>query len=104
MNSIKNINSAELAAYIGAANDSIVFFHKELCPHCKNMEKVLGKFSAKVAGVEILGIDSSEASLQMEQYGVERVPSLLFVKDGKVAHVKTGLLNPKELVSLHGSL
>lgn len=104
MDVIKTIAASELTACIESAEDAIIFYHKELCPHCKNMEKVLNKFSKKSGLSSIYGVDSNEEPIQMGDYGVERVPSLMFVKNGKVVHVKTGLLNPKELIALYNSL
>jgi thioredoxin 1 len=101
---IKTLAASDLPAHIESADDAIIFYHKELCPHCKNMEKVLNKFSNKNGFTNIYGVDSNEEPIQMERYGVERVPSLLFVKKGKVIHVKTGLLNPKELTALYTCL
>ena len=104
MEVIREIAAAELSDCIKAADNAIVLYHKELCPHCKNMEKVLAKFSKKAAGVEFYGVDSNEEPIEMDKYGVERVPSLLFVKNGEVVHCKTGLMNPKELAALYSSL
>lgn len=104
METIKPIAASELTTCIESADDAIILYHKELCPHCKNMEKVLTKFSKKTGFSHIYGVDSNEEPIRMGDYGVERVPSLLFVKKGKVVHVKTGLLNPKELAALYTSL
>lgn len=104
MDVIQSLAASELTARIEAADDAIIFYHKELCPHCKNMEKVLNKFSKKTGVTNIYSVDSNEEPIQMGTYGIERVPSLMFVKKGKVIHVKTGLLNPKELTALYSGL
>lgn len=85
-------------------SDAILFFHKELCPHCKNMEKVLEKFSAKAPAVEIFTVNSEEHPELMEKFSFERVPTLVFIRGGNAVKVHSGLMNPRELKALYSSL
>ncbi len=104
MSEIKDITEKASAEYFADFSDAVVFFHKELCPHCKNMEKVLSKFGAKAPQVELYSVDSEAASGLMAELGFERVPTLVFVRDGKVVKVQSGLMNPRELKALHQSI
>lgn len=104
MDIIQPIAAGELTTCIKSADDAIILYYKELCPHCKNMEKVLNKFSKKSGFTAIYSVNSNEEPIQMSNYGIERVPALMFVKKGKVIHVKTGLMNPKELTALYDKL
>ncbi|ABB37265.1 glutaredoxin [Oleidesulfovibrio alaskensis G20] len=102
--SLQTVAPGDLDARIEQTAQGIVLFHKELCPHCKNMEKVLAKFGAKNPDVELLAVDSEADPAVMEAYGVERVPSLVIVRGGRAVYTRTGLMNPKELTTLYHSV
>ncbi len=81
----------------------IVLFFKKLCPHCKNIEKMLEKFSNIVTGLSFYSIDSEENPDAMQGCEVERVPTILVVKKGRIVARKTGLLNPREMAELYNN-
>lgn len=88
------------AAAMAATGQGVLLCSKKLCPHCKNMEKVMEKFSAQRPGVALFKLDSEEEPEAMAALGAERVPTILIIKQGKVAAVKTGLMNPREMAAL----
>jgi thioredoxin 1 len=104
MTTINTISDAHLAERFQSFGDAIIFFHKELCPHCKNMEKVLLKFSTKAPAVEICSVDSEKHPELLQELGFERVPTLVFIRGGKVAKIQSGIMNPRELAALHASI
>jgi len=79
----------------------ILFYYKKLCPHCKALKKVVQKFTAANAGVAAMQIDSEENPGAMETMGVEKVPTLLVIKNGEVAARKVGLMNVREMIALY---
>ena len=89
---------------IKGTEGGVVLFFKEHCPHCKNMEKVLEKFTKMQTGVAIYHIDSEKNPGAMAAFGVQRVPCLLVVKQGNVAAKKAGLMNPKEMNAFYESV
>lgn len=86
---------------IASIEKGLILCHKELCPHCRNMEKVIEKFSAKQPGLSIYLLDSEKEPEALAALGAERVPTIVIVKGGKVVATKTGLMNPRELASLY---
>ncbi|WFS61193.1 thioredoxin family protein [Pseudodesulfovibrio thermohalotolerans] len=104
MNEIKNITDQASSELFRSYNDAIVIFYKELCPHCKNMEKALMKFGAKSPETELYCVDSEVKGDLMAELGFERVPTLIFIRNGEVANIYSGLMNPRELKALHASL
>lgn len=85
---------------IASAEQGVLLCSKKLCPHCKNMEKVVEKFSAQRPGVALFKLDSEEEPDVLAALGAERVPTIIIIKGGKPVTVKTGLMNPKELLAL----
>lgn len=104
MSTIPPLPTVHLENDFTSLTNAVIFFHKALCPHCKNMEKVLAKFSAKISAVELFSIDSEAHSEIMEKLAFERVPTLVFIRNGSVATVHSGLMNPKELKALYEKL
>lgn len=98
------VNTSTYQNALAAVQEGLLLCHKKLCPHCKNMEKVIEKFVAQRAGLEVLLLDSEEEPDAMAALGVERVPTILIIKGGKVAGSKTGLMNPRELAALFDSV
>jgi len=79
----------------------ILFYYKKICPHCKALRKVVEKFSAANAGVAVMQIDSEENPGAMETMEVQKVPTLLVIKNGEVAARKVGLMNVREMTALY---
>lgn len=104
MCAIRPIDEQASLEHFSTFSDAVILFHKELCPHCKNMEKVLTKFAAKAPDVALCSVNSEARPELMAELSFERVPTLVFVRDGKVVQVKSGLMNPRELKALHASL
>ncbi len=86
---------------VSSAEKAVLLCSKKLCPHCKNMEKVMEKFSASYPDVTLFKLDSEDDPEAMAALGAERVPTLLIIKGGKVVTVKSGLMNPRELGALY---
>lgn len=91
------LHDADYQDAFAATPAGLCIFFKKLCPHCKNMEKVLEKVAAREEGLALLAIDSEENPAAMQACGAERAPTVLVIKNGTVAATMTGLMNPKEL-------
>lgn len=89
---------------IADTDNGILICFKKQCPHCKNMEKVLEKFSKKQEGVAFFNLDSEENPTALADLGAERAPTLVFIKTGSIAATKAGLMNPKELTAYYKTL
>ena len=97
------VNKANYEEAIASAGQGVLLCSKKLCPHCKNMEKVMEKFSAQRSGVTLFKLDSEEEPEAMAALGAERVPTILIIKGGKVVATKAGLMNPREMTALYDS-
>lgn len=82
----------------------LVLFYKKLCPNCKALEKMLEKFFAANPGIPYLRIDSEECPEAMKALGVERVPTILVLRNGGIAASKVGLMNPREMTAFYYSV
>ncbi len=98
---IKEITQADYKEAIAATPAGVCIVFKELCPHCKNMEKVLEKFGQLQPAAVLLGLDIQKNPEAAADLGAERAPTLCIIKNGAVTQKKTGLMNPKELLALY---
>ena len=73
---IEIITEADYKDRLAATQNGVLLFFKKLCPHCKNMEKVLEKFGAAKPGIALYGIDIEEnaaaAAARMGKYALWR--------------------------------
>jgi thioredoxin 1 len=81
----------------------VVLFYKKLCPNCRALEKMLEKFFAANPAVPHWRIDSEECPEVMKNFAVDRVPTLVILKEGEVAAKKVGLMNLREMSDFYRS-
>jgi thioredoxin 1 len=101
---VTHLTDANFMDDINNIAGGIILFHKKLCPHCFNMQKVLEKLCAKRSDISIMHIDSEENPKAMASLDVERVPTLVIIKSGNAVGKHVGLMNPREATSLYDSL
>ena len=86
---IEIITEADYKDRLAATQNGVLLFFKKLCPHCKNMEKVLALY----------GIDIEENAAAAAALGAERPPTIFVIKGGEVKASKVGLMNPREMAA-----
>ena len=96
---IEIITEADYKDRLAATQNGVLLFFKKLCPHCKNMEKVLEKFGAAKPGIALYGIDINENAAAAAALGAERPPTIFVIKGGEVKASKVGLMNPREMAA-----
>ncbi len=101
---MESLTDATYKERLAATDAGACIFIKKLCPHCKNMLKVLEKFSALQPGVSLMTIDIEENVESAKAFEAERAPTVLIVKQGKVVGSKAGLMNPKEMLAFYQSV
>ena len=80
---------------------ALVEFYAGWCPKCAMMEDVVAQFAAENAGaVRVYRIDADQSEELMESYGLNRVPTFLSFRGGKVKGAVTGVVTKKELEGL----
>lgn len=81
--------------------DGILLFYNKLCPNCKALEKMLEKFFDINPEVNYLRIDSEESPAAMKSFGIERIPTLCILKNGRIISKKVGLMNLREMTEFY---
>lgn len=95
------LNETSYAKAIEDTEQGMLIGFKKLCPHCKNMEKVLEKCAAKMPELSLLGLDTEENPEGCAKLGIERAPTILVIKQGQIVGKMAGLMNPRELAAFY---
>jgi len=91
------LTDANYAQTVSDTESGVLICYKQQCPHCKNMEKVLEKFSKKNPDVSLFKLDSEANPEALADLDSERAPTIFVIKGGKMVARKGGLMNPKEM-------
>lgn len=94
---LEQLNETDYQTRLAATDNGVLLFFKKLCPHCKNMEKVLEKFGTSKPDVKLFSIDIEECPAAAAALGAERPPTIFVIKGGAVKASKAGLMNPREM-------
>ena len=77
----------------------IVDFYATWCPPCKILGNNLEDFDViKPEDVEIYKVDIDEQLVLAKKYGVSKLPTLLYFKNGKPVKEYVGVLSKEELL------
>ena len=79
---IKQVNEAEFAN-ITAKGAVVADFNATWCGPCRMLGPVLEELSEETSNVTFIGVDVDECAELAGQYGINSVPCVLFLKDGK---------------------
>ena len=76
----------------------LIDFYAEWCGPCRMMAPVVEQFAEEYEGrIKIGKINVDEESELAERFGVQSIPSFIFIKDGKVVDRVTGAM-PKPVL------
>lgn len=79
----------------------LVDFYTQTCPHCKNMEPVLGRLAGEYARqLKIVKVDVMESPSVALKYDVGSVPAFVLFNQGKPVTTFVGEMPKHRLVSM----
>lgn len=77
----------------------IVDFYAPWCPPCKIVANNLEDFDvSKPENVQIYKVNVDDELTLAKKYGVSKLPTLIYFKDGKIVKDYVGVLTPQELL------
>ena len=72
----------------------VIEFYADWCGPCKQMSPMLDELDKTV---DVLKINIEEQPALAREYGIQSVPSLLFIRDGEIRKTATGSMSQEEL-------
>lgn len=94
--------SGEVDSYQGNA---VVVVSAKWCGPCKQLKPVLEQASQKYAGsIKFGAVDADQSRGLLDRFQVKGLPTVLFIKNGKVVQRKEGYMSPEQLESTLNSV
>lgn len=80
--------------------NAVVVISAKWCGPCKQLKPVLEQASQKYAGsIKFGAVDADQSRNLLDKYQVKGLPTVLFVRNGKVVLRKEGYMSPDQLES-----
>ena len=90
------------ARVLSAKAPVIVDFYADWCGPCKMLLPILERFAESNPDVDVYEINVDNAPALSTQYGVESIPTLVLIRDGKEEKRLIGLQNEASLAAFVG--
>ena len=96
---IKHIETKQELEEILSKGDVLVDFFATWCGPCKMLSPVLEQLDKEGFPVQIVKIDTDEATDLAIEYGVQAIPTLLFFSEGKLVNRTMGYQRKDQIVA-----
>lgn len=83
---------------------AMIDFFATWCGPCRMVGAEIEEIENNAIGLDIIKVDVDECPVASNQYSIEVVPTLLFVKNGKVVERVEGFLRAEQMLQIAGSL
>ena len=98
---IKHLTTAEFDAAVEAAPLAMVDFWASWCGPCKMLSPVVEAIGAQYEGKVLVGkVNVDEEPNLAARFGVMRIPTVVFLKNGREFDRKVGVMPPDSFTSV----
>ena len=102
---LKHLNAQEFETILQNGQPAMIDFSAVWCGPCQILAPVMEKLAEQYDGKAVVAkVDVDEQRELAIQYRVMSVPTVLFIKDGKVVDRKIGVREPEEYTNLLDTL
>ena len=83
-----------------ANGEVLVDFYATWCGPCKMIAPIVGQIAEEYADLKVLSVDVDEIQQAAAEYGVNSIPTLLYIKDGQLVDTHVGYAPKPALLRL----
>ena len=95
---MKTLTDQTYAAALTVAG-GVLQFTAAGCQPCRTLEPLLARAERQYPAVSFYSIDANANPQVVERYGINTVPTLLFLKHGRVVHTLLGTVSYRALTA-----
>ena len=95
---IKHIETREELNELTAKGDVLLDFFATWCGPCRMLAPVLEELDASNFPVQIVKVDTDEAPELAMEFGVQSIPTLFFISEGKVVRSTLGYKRKDQII------
>ncbi len=95
---IKHIETREELKELTAKGDVLLDFFATWCGPCRMLAPVLEDLDASGFPVQIVKVDTDEAPELAAEFGVQSIPTLFFISEGKVVRSTLGYQRKDQII------
>lgn len=97
---VKKLLSQDFGQVLDSEKLSVVDFSAQWCGPCQMLAPVLEKLSEDISDADFFAVDIDEQRELAVKNGIEVVPTVLFVKNGKIAGKSEGYRDYDQMKAL----
>ncbi len=99
--SLQTLNESTFSQFITNKEGTVlVDFYADWCGPCKMMSPILEKINKENPNVDVVKINVDESNRLAQEFGIVNIPTVVVIKNSKVANIKVGLLSEREIINL----
>ncbi len=99
--SVINLSEDNFASETSAADKAVLIdFWAPWCGPCRMVAPVIDEIASERADIKVCKVNIDEQGALAEKFGVESIPTLIVMKDGKVINEAIGARPKEDILSL----
>ncbi len=101
---VVKLTEREFKSTVRASRLAVIDCYAKWCGPCKIESQIMKSAAENIENVDFYKIDIDEADEVVIEYQITSIPTLLFIRDGKVIKKKVGLTTEEDIARIISSL
>lgn len=101
---VVKLTEREFKSVVSSSHLAVIDCYAKWCGPCKIESQIMKSAAENIENVDFYKIDIDEADEVVIEYQITSIPTLLFIRDGKVIKKKVGLTTEEDIARIISSL